>query len=65
MKIHKNIKIGIPESTLSAVTAKLEWGYNEKNNGLPFDTKKSTTSGWSLGDENALETHCIDIALRT
>ena len=43
MKIHKKIKIGIPEiATFSAITLySAFWGYNEKNMGFHLTPKKN------------------------
>ena len=57
MKIHKKIKIGIPEigtffcsNFQNIVNLKLKfWGYNENNMGFNM-TPKNTTSGSALGD---------------
>ena len=62
MKIYKKIKIGIPINMYifcynfqSKVNLKLKfWGYNEKNMAFHLTPKKSTTSGWALGDENVI-----------
>ena len=62
MKIHKKIKIGIPEidTFCYAITSKVYWIWSlnfrvimEKIKAFSwYDTKWSTTYGWSLGYEN-------------
>ena len=46
-----------PFCYLSKTTKNLKlkfWICNQKNDGLSFDIKKYTTSGWALGDENVI-----------